>query len=222
MWPVPLFVQATLLFPEAVMTVLPQSFYARSAVVVARALLGKRLVRLIDGRRVGGVIVETEAYCDSEEPDLACHGTRNNGAPTARTAVMFGPAGHAYVYFTYGMHWMFNIVTGDAGQASAVLIRALEPDEGEDVMARNRAGRGRGEWTNGPAKLARALGIGSDLNGTNLFQAGGVIWVEEARAVMPASIHHGPRVGLGKTSEPWHSMPWRFWIKDNPFVSQYR
>jgi DNA-3-methyladenine glycosylase len=92
---------------------LPQPFYARPARVVAVELLGKRLVRLVDGQRVAGRIVEAEAYCDTRERDLACHGDRANwGRPTDRTRIMFGPAGHAYVYFTYGMHWMFNVVTG--------------------------------------------------------------------------------------------------------------
>ena len=105
------------------MSQLPQPFYARAARQVAADLLGKRLVRLLNGQRLSGLIVETEAYCDGAERDLACHGDRaNNGRPTTRSAVMFGPAGHAYVYFTYGMHWMFNIVTGEEGQANAVLV----------------------------------------------------------------------------------------------------
>ena len=110
---------------------LTRSFYERPARLVAASLLGKRLVRLYNGRRISGLIVETEAYCDAHEPDLACHGDRaNNGRPTKRTAVMFGPPGVAFVYFTYGMHWMFNVVTGREGQANGVLIRALEPLEG--------------------------------------------------------------------------------------------
>jgi DNA-3-methyladenine glycosylase len=139
---------------------LEQGFYGRGAQVVAADLLGKRLVRLWHGRRLSGIIVETEAYCDADEPDLACHGDRaNGGRPTARTAVMFGEPGYAYVYFTYGMHWMFNVVTGQVGQANAVLIRALVPDEGWEVMRENRNGRPRIEWTNGPDKLAQELGI---------------------------------------------------------------
>jgi DNA-3-methyladenine glycosylase len=187
-------------------------------------LLGKRLVRLVDGRRLSGIIVETEAYCDADEPDLACHGDRaNNGRPTARTAVMFGPPGCAYVYFTYGMHWMFNIVTGQEGRAGAVLIRALEPVEGMEMMRANRNGRPQRELTNGPAKLAQALAIDKTLNGANLCAADGVIWVEAgaatADAATPDQIQTGPRIGLGQTPEPWLSKPWRFWIRDNAYVS---
>lgn len=202
------------------MPILPQSFYARPARQVAADLLGKTLVRLLDGQRVAGRIVETEAYCDGDAPDLACHGDRaNKGRPTARTAVMFGPAGFAYIYFTYGMHWMFNIVTGRTGQANAVLIRALEPLEGETIMAQNRPGRPVTQWTNGPARLAQALAIDKTLLGANLFDPDGVIWLEDAPAVSPDAIATGPRIGLGKTPEPWLSIPWRYWLRDNPFVS---
>lgn len=203
-------------------TPLTTAFFARPARIVAHALLGQRLVRVLDGERVSGIIVETEAYCDSEEPDLACHGTRNAGRPTARTAVMFGPPGHAYVYFTYGMHWMFNVVTGQSGAANAVLVRALEPDAGEATIARRRGGQPRPRWTNGPAKLTAALGIDRSLNGAPLFSADGVLWIESTGRDGPAQIANGPRVGLGKTPEPWFSKPWRYWITGNPFVSRYR
>lgn len=198
---------------------LPHAFYARSARRVARELLGKRLVHRLDGHRVAGKIVETEAYCDSDEPDLACHGTSNQGQPTPRTAIMFGKAGFAYVYFTYGMHWMFNVVTGREGEANAVLIRALEPLEGEAIMARRRQRRRR-EWTDGPAKLAQALAIDGELNGTNLCDPKSSVWIEMAPAVADSAVAVGPRIGLGQTPEPWRSVPWRYWIKSNPFVSR--
>jgi DNA-3-methyladenine glycosylase len=200
---------------------LTQEFYSRPARTVAAELLGKRLVRLIGDIRLSGIVVETEAYCDAEEPDLACHGDRaNDGRPTPRTKIMFGPAGMAYVYFTYGMHWMFNVVTGKNGIANAVLIRALEPSEGEGIMAENRSFRPRAEWTNGPAKLAKALSIDDGLYGANLCQLDGVIWIEHALSVEQDSVCVGPRIGLGTTPEPWLSMPWRFWIKGNTFVSK--
>lgn len=198
---------------------LSQAFYARPARCVARELLGKRLVRRLSGQRVAGKIVETEAYCDSDEPDLACHGTSNQGRPTKRTAIMFGRAGIAYVYFTYGMHWMFNVVTGRQGEANAVLVRALEPLEGEAIMARRR-GRSRRQWTNGPAKLAQALAIDGDLNGADLCEPDGAIWLEDGPAVPDSAVAIGPRIGLGGTPEPWRSMPWRYWIKENLFVSR--
>lgn len=198
-----------------------QAFFAQRATVVAPALLGQRLVRLLDGRRLSGIIVETEAYCDGDAPDLACHGDRaNNGRPTGRSAVMFGPAGMAYVYFTYGMHWMFNIVTGEPGRANAVLIRALEPIEGKEIMQQNRNGRPLHALTNGPAKLAQALAIDKSLNGANLCHPDGVIWVEAAPPVPAAAVATGPRIGLGQTPEPWLSIPWRYWVRGNRFVSK--
>jgi DNA-3-methyladenine glycosylase len=210
------------------MTRLDENFYARPARVVAQALLGKKLVRLMgDGRLLSGLIVETEAYCDGDAPDLACHGDRaNGGKPTPRSQIMFGPAGHAYVYFTYGMHWMFNVVTGKTGQANAVLVRALQPVDGVEWMQVGRdgpeaaSGRPYHQLTNGPAKLTRALAIDQSLNGANLCDAAGVIWIESAADVDPSHICTGPRIGLGQTPEPWLSMPWRYWLKGNPFVSR--
>lgn len=200
---------------------LTQSFFARGACDVAQALLGKRLVHQVNGRLLSGIVVETEAYCDADEPDLACHGDRaNKGRPTARTAVMFGPPGYAYVYFTYGVHWMFNVVTGQDGEANAVLIRALEPVAGLAVMVENRNGRSQFELTNGPAKLAQAFAIDKSLNGANLCASDGVIWFEAAPPIDPLHICTGPRIGLGKTPEPWFSMPWRYWLAENQYVSK--
>jgi len=206
---------------------LPRAFFARPARVVAVDLLGKRLVRSLDGQPVSGIIVETEAYCDGDAPDLACHGSRNSGRPTARTAVMFGPPGHAYVYFTYGMHWLFNIVTGESGGPNAVLIRAVEPCEGDGAMDVRRRTRNGGPvprwlWTNGPAKLTEALGIDGGQHGVDLCDPGGPIWLEEALPFPASDVSAGPRVGLGRTPEPWRSMPWRFWLRGNAFVSPAR
>lgn len=199
---------------------LQRPFFARPARVVAQELLGKRLVRLVNGRLLAGTIVETEAYCDSDQPDLACHGHRaNGGKPTGRTAVMFGPAGFAYVYFTYGIHWLFNVVTGEPGQANAVLVRALEPVLGVEAMQTGRNGRSVAQLTNGPAKLTQALQIDKSFDGANLCDPHGVLWIEDAPPLLPAAICCGPRIGLGKTPEPWFSMPWRYWVCDNPFVS---
>jgi DNA-3-methyladenine glycosylase len=169
---------------------------------------------------LAGIIVETEAYCDTDDRDLACHGDRaNNGRPTPRSAVMFGRPGVAYVYFTYGMYWMFNVVTGEAGQANAVLIRALEPTEGLAQMRLLRQ-RADNELTNGPAKLAQALAIHGDLNGADICSPDSVIWVEAAAGAAASDVVNGARIGLGRTPEPWLSIPWRYWIRDNPFVSR--
>ncbi|MDX1414186.1 MAG: DNA-3-methyladenine glycosylase [Candidatus Promineifilaceae bacterium] len=199
---------------------LTRSFYARPARQVAARLLGKKLVRIWEGERISGLIVETEAYCDGDEPDLACHGDRaNNGRPTDRTRVMFGPAGYAYVYFTYGIHWMFNIVSGQKGEANAVLIRALQPIEGQESMRffRNRPDH---ELTNGPAKLTQALAIDKSLNGVDLCDGYGPVWVEEGVEVAASQLATGPRIGLGRTPEPWFSIPWRYWIQGNSYVSR--
>jgi len=200
---------------------LGREFFARPATAVAEELLGTLLIRRINDTFLVGRIVEAEAYCDGDLPDLACHGDRaNGGKPTDRTRVMFGPPGHAYVYFTYGMHWMFNIVTGKEGQANAVLIRALEPLSGRSMMAQNRKNLPLSQLTNGPAKLAQALEIDKSLNGANLCSENSVIWLEDNRRQQGFTICTGPRVGLGKTPEPWLSILWRFWIEDNPFVSK--
>ena len=202
------------------MTQLHPAFFARPARKVATDLLGKRLVRLLDGVRLSGIIVETEAYCDADEPDLACHGDRaNNGRPTPRTAVMFGPPAHAYVYFTYGMHWMFNIVTGITGEPNAVLVRALQPEEGVEKMAALRK-RPFAELTNGPAKLAQALAIDKSLNGVSLCEPDSAIWLEDAPPLSPDQIAIGPRIGMGKAPEPWYSIPWRYCWRGNTFVSR--
>ncbi len=198
-----------------------RDFFARPARIVGQSLLGKNLVRKSDAGLIKGKIVETEAYCDTDQLDLACHGDRSNsGRPTERTKVMFGPPGYAYVYFTYGVHWMFNIVTGADGQANAVLLRALEPVEGLSIMTRHRNKMPHEQLSNGPAKLAQALAIDKSINGTDLCLDNSVIWIEDYQPNIKMTICSGPRIGLGNTPEPWLSIPWRFWIRNNPFVSR--
>ncbi|MCC6188177.1 MAG: DNA-3-methyladenine glycosylase [Anaerolineales bacterium] len=192
---------------------LPRSFFARPTLTVARELLGQRLVRLA-GRRLSGLIIETEAYIG--QTDLACHARFGR---TPRTEVLFGAPGHAYVYFTYGMHWMLNVVTEPAGFPAAVLIRAIVPVEGEVVMrARRRAGAasaGRrpvppARLTDGPAKLAQALGIDGSLNGHDLCARGARLFVERAPPMADQLVEVGPRIGLNNTPEPWKSVAWNF------------
>lgn len=195
---------------------LARDFFAQDTLIVARSMLGKRLARRLDGKRLTGRIVEAEAYIGSG--DLGCHASAGR---TARNAVMFGPPGHAYVYFTYGMHWMFNVVTEAAGFPAAVLIRALEPLEGQAVMARNRKGRAGFDLCSGPAKLAQALAITRALNGADLCaRCTAELWLEDAPPIPDGEIAVGPRIGLNNTPEPWKSIAWRFYVRGNPFVSK--
>jgi DNA-3-methyladenine glycosylase len=185
--------------------ILPPKWYEQDVVPAARGLLGKRLVRQVDGRRLSGWIVEAEAYRGQE--DQACHARVGR---TPRTAVMYGPPGHAYVYFTYGMHWMLNAVCMPQDYPAAVLIRAIRPLEGIDFIAARRKGRPPAQWTDGPAKLTQAMSIDRTLNGVDLCDPAGGLWIEEGQAVPNEQVLVGPRVGLGTTPEPWLSIPWRF------------
>lgn len=177
--------------------------------------MGCRLVRSLNGQRAAGVIVETEAYIG--ETDLACHARAGR---TARTAVMYGRPGLAYVYFTYGMHWLLNVVSEIEDFPAAVLIRAIEPVEGVALMQAARGQRPIRELTNGPAKLCQALRIDQAMNGVDLASADGSLWIEADRTVPARSILRGPRIGIGGTPEPWLSKPWRYWIDGNTFVSK--
>jgi DNA-3-methyladenine glycosylase len=183
---------------------LPKDFYNRPTLTVARELLGARLVRILDGVKLVGIISETEAYIG--ETDLACHA---KAGLTPRTAPMYGPAGHAYVYFTYGNHWMLNAVTEQEGFPAAVLIRAIQPIEGVKIMMERRSGRD----TLGPGKLTQALGITKSENNVNLTETGSSLWIEAGKFIPDKSVTIGVRVGLNKTPEPWLSKPWRFLVK---------
>lgn len=168
-----------------------------------------RLVRrLMDGKRISGLIVEAEAY--DGEADLACHARAGR---TPRTEVMYGRPGRAYVYFTYGMHWCLNCVTGPEGYPAAVLLRAIRPDEGLEMIAARRAGRSQPEWCNGPGKLTQALGIDGTLNGVDLTAQAGGLWIEAGKAVAEEDVLVGPRVGIQNVPEPWRSKAWRFRVK---------
>lgn len=197
---------------------LPRAFFARETVQVARDLLGARLVRLYEGQRLSGLIVECEAYVG--QVDTACHASRGR---TRRNAVMFGPPGHAYVYFTYGMHWMLNVVTEPEGFPAAVLVRALEPREGLEVMRRLRAARGRPpadhNLTNGPARLTQALAIDGTFNGADLV-LGEALWLEKGEAIPDEQVMCGPRVGIRYAAQKDREVPWRFWVRGNPHVSR--
>jgi len=195
--------------------ILLRSFYARDTVVVARDILGRVLVRLLDGQRLSGIIVEAEAYCG--EGDEGCHA---HAGLTPRTATLFGPPGHAYVYFTYGMHHLFNVVTEEDGVAGGVLVRALHPLEGIETMRAHRPGRRDRELTNGPAKLCAACAIDKSLNGADLV-AGDEIWLEEGEPVPDERVLVGRRIGLN-VGEEARSQLWRFAVADDPWVSPPR
>lgn len=201
------------------LALLPQSFYNRETELVARELLGAVLVRrLADGTRLSGRIVETEAY--SKHEDQASH-ARNGVTP--RNKPMWGEPGHAYVYFTYGNHWMLNVVADVVGVPGAVLFRGLEPLEGIEVIERRRAGRKPRDWTNGPARLTAALDITNQQNTVNMTATTAGLWIEAGTPINPADIATGPRVGLGESvPEPWFSLERRYWIRDNKYVSKAR
>lgn len=179
---------------------LPRAFYDRDPVVVARELLGKRLVRVSDGVERIGRIVEVEAYLGPH--DLAAHSSRGR---TERTRVMFGPPGHAYVYLVYGLHCCMNVVTEREGHASAVLLRAVEP-------VRNIEGS-----TRGPGLLCRAMGIDRRLNGHDL--TGGDLFIAGSPGTEPSAIVRRPRIGVEYAGR-WARRLLRFYIRGNPFVSR--
>lgn len=185
--------------------ILPRDFFRRETVTVARELIGKLLVRIIEDTRISGIIYEAEAY--DGENDLACHA---RSGKTERNAVMYGDGGYAYVYFTYGMHWMFNCVTGSVGYPAAVLIRAIHPVEGLDHIRLKRTPIEKGSWCNGPAKLTKALSITRTLNGMDLCSPNNSISIESGIKTADSWIQITPRIGIQNTPEPWKSKPWRF------------
>jgi len=187
---------------------LPQTFYNRLTLTVARELLGAVLVRVEAGVRISGRIVETEAYVG--EGDLGCHA---KAGKTPRTKIMYGAPGSAYVYFTYGMHWMLNAVTEREGFPAAVLIRAIKPLEGIEIIASRRGKQPRAKWTDGPAKLAQALGIDKSLNGVDLCNTESGLGIEAGERIPEKNVTIGARVGLNSVPEPWKSKPWRFLVK---------
>lgn len=194
---------------------LNESFYERTNVVkIARDLIGKTLFTHLDGMTTGGIIVETEAYSWKER---GCHAY--GAKKTPRNAVMFGEGGFAYVYLCYGMHYMFNVVTNHHDVAEAVLIRALQPTEGVDVMQMRRGAKANpAHLTTGPGKLAKALGITKSLNGKSLLD--NEIWIEDTGVRIPASrIVAGPRIGIDYAGED-ANLPWRFFLRENLWVSR--
>lgn len=178
------------------------------AVASAQRLLGCLIVRTFEGKKIVGRIVETEAY---EDHDAASHSFKGR---TPRTEVLFGPPGRAYVYFTYGMHYCLNVVTGAEGKGSAVLIRALEPVEGVEVLRKNRPkALTDAQLTNGPAKLCQALQVDKTFNGHNLTVP--PLQLVAGPPVNDAEVVRATRIGISRDQ---HRL-WRFYIKNNAFVS---
>ena len=188
------------------MSVIQREFYQRDALNVARDLLGCRLVRTVNGQRLAGLIMETEAY--QGEDDLGSHASAGK---TPRTSVMYGPPGHAYVYFTYGIHWLLNAVTGHEGTPAAVLIRGIQPVEGQGFMAKNRPyNANKKGWTDGPAKLTQALAIDGGFNTVDLCSTENNLWIETGETIPEEVVQRTARIGLNSVPEPWRSIPWRF------------
>lgn len=190
---------------------LERSFYEQSTVEVARELLGKHLVRKHPDGTTVGRIVETEAYVGPD--DKACHASRGR---TPRTEIMFGPAGHAYIYFVYGFHHMLNIVTEQVDFPAAVLIRAVEPIAGIELMKQRRGTEQPRNLASGPGKLCEAFAIDRSLNGSDI--CGRVLYIRDD-GELTAGIVTSPRVGVDYAGK-WKHKPWRFLISGNPFVSK--
>ncbi|MBC7638313.1 MAG: DNA-3-methyladenine glycosylase [Rhodoferax sp.] len=209
-------------------------FFGRAVLDVAPDLLGRRVV----SRSAAGVVTveltEVEAYAGPDDP-----GSHARRGPTPRSAVMFGPPAHLYVYFSYGMHWCVNLVCGPAGTACAVLLRAGRVVEGHDLARQRRTtARGDRDLARGPARLAAALGIDGALDGAPLVDAVEVHAVEvhavevpavevpavevQGQPAAPASIRTGPRVGVSGAGGDGATYPWRFWLDGEPTVSAYR
>jgi DNA-3-methyladenine glycosylase len=188
-----------------------RAFYRQATLDVARQLLGKHLVRKHAQGVTAGRIVETEAYIGPE--DKACHASRGR---TARTQIMFGDAGYAYVYLIYGFHHMLNVVTETVDFPAAVLIRAVEPFRGIDLMARRRGTKKLRELASGPGKLCQAFAIDRTLNGNDL--CGQVLYLEDPGKPPPRFVTT-PRIGVDYSGE-WMHKPFRFIIPDNEFVSK--
>jgi DNA-3-methyladenine glycosylase len=186
---------------------LSRGFYERYTPMVAEDLLGCRLVRVDGGRRLSGVIVETEAYRGTRDPASHAHMGR-----TDRNAVMFGEAGHAYVFFAYGFHHCLNVTTEPPGRPGAVLLRAIQPIEGVSEMIRNRWPRGRVHIADGPGRLTQALNIDRHFNGED-FVTSKRLFIESGRK--PSRIGRSSRIGVSQGTK----RRWRFFVVDSAFVS---
>lgn len=186
---------------------LPKKFFDKDVILLAKDLLGCELVHKTKEGTTSGIIVETEAYHQTDE---ASHSYRGK---TKRTEAMFGPAGHAYIYFTYGMHWCFNITAEADGTGAGVLIRALEPKQGIKLMKKRRAKDNLHELCSGPSKLVQALAISQSDYGKPLYQGNLYLNPKKSEKI---KIAQGPRIGIRNAKHK----PWRFWLAGSPFISR--
>jgi DNA-3-methyladenine glycosylase len=193
------------------LTEFTQEFFHQDALTLCNALLGTELVHNTKKGTTSGIIVETEAY---SQDDAASHSFKGM---TPRTKVMFGPGGYAYVYFTYGMHYCFNVVSGPDGHGQAVLIRALQPVQGIEIMKQRRNKEIETELCSGPAKLVQAMGITKEQYGHPLF-GNNELYIKPNYWPKKNDLVTGPRIGISQEKEK----PWRFYIKNNPHVSKPR
>lgn len=198
-------------------TALADLLRGEDVVSIARSLIGAELISRAGGVETAVRITETEAYWAPEDRASHAFGNRRTG----RTEVMFGPPGHAYVYLCYGIHEMFNVVTGPAGQAHAVLIRAGAPSRGlESILERRRMEQPGPKLSSGPGVLTRALGIDRSHNGLDLCNSAGPLRLEmTGPPIAPADVIASPRIGINFAGEPWVSQPWRFLLRGSPYVS---
>ncbi len=195
--------------------ILPRTFYKRDPLTVAKELLGKVVIHETAEGKMAGRIVETEAYRGPE--DKASHAYQ--GLRTKRTETQFGEKGHAYIYLIYGMYHCFNVTAGNVpGKPEAILMRALEPIEGIELMAKLRpqAKGNVGKLANGPSKLCTALALSKSQNGSDITKK--PLYIEDAPNVTSKDIVVATRIGVDYAGE-WKTMPWRFYIRDNPYVS---
>lgn len=197
--------------PTTLAKKLSRNFYQQATLEVSRELLGKYLVRVHPDGITAGKIVETEAYIGPN--DKACHASKGR---TPRTEIMFGPPGHAYVYLIYGFHYLLNFVTEGVGVPAVVLIRAVEPRDGIELMQERRRTSTARNLCSGPGKLCQAFAIGRADNGSDV--CGAELYVED-RGERIRNIAATPRIGIDYAGK-WKHKPWRFIVKDNEFISQ--
>ncbi|MFW6019882.1 MAG: DNA-3-methyladenine glycosylase [Bacteroidales bacterium] len=191
---------------------IPQPYYQQPSVLeIAPDLIGKKLFSNAGGKLTSGIITETEAYAGVTDRGSHAYGGRR----TKRTETMFMPGGYAYVYLCYGIHALFNIVTGPADDPLAVLIRAVKPADGLEIMQKRRNTKGK-NISNGPGKLTQALGITTDMNGISLTDD--QIWIEEFMEIPKEQIQSGPRIGIDYAGAD-AQLPYRFWINNNSITN---